>query len=96
MFLIWSRLFSLLGSLRSVWMLCESQERKIKYFIALGACINVAMNAALIPRVGAAGAAAATLVTEAVSSFVATGMYRKTRPLFRIYVEALRLKGCRN
>ncbi|SHJ51471.1 flippase [Hespellia stercorisuis] len=91
--LIWSRLFSLLGTVRSVWMLCEKQEKDIKYFIGLGAAVNVVLNAVLIPQIGAAGAAVATLVTEVVSSFIATGAYKKTRPLCKMYLEALLLKG---
>lgn len=94
MYLIWSRLFSLIGALRSIWMLCEGYEKDIKYFIALGAVMNVVLNACLIPRIGAQGAAVATLITEIVSSFIATACYKKTRPLFKLYVEALLVKKC--
>lgn len=92
--LIWSRLFSLMGALRSVWMLCEGMEKDIKYFIGLGAVINIGLNLLFIPKMGAVGAAIATLITEAVSSYVATGVCPKTRKLFRIYGKALLLKGC--
>lgn len=92
--LIWSRLFSLVGTIRSVWMLCEGQEKYIKYFIGLGAVINVALNSLLIPEFGAVGAAAATLATEVLSSFVATGICRRTRPYFKILMEALLIKKC--
>lgn len=93
-YLIWSRLFSLIGAIRSIWMLCEGQERQIKYFIGLGAVINVVLNAVLIPGMGAAGAAIATLITEVLSSLVATMLYSRTRPLSRLYLEALLLKKC--
>ncbi len=85
--LIWSRLFSLIGAIRSIWMLCEGLEKYIKYFIALGAVINVVLNTLLIPQWGAVGAAVATLVTEVISSFIVTGIFSNTRPYFKIIVD---------
>ena len=85
--LIWSRLFSLIGAIRSIWMLCEGLEKYIKYFIALGAVINVVLNTLLIPQWGAVGAAVATLVTEVISSFIVTGVFSNTRPYFKIIVD---------
>ncbi len=87
--LIWSRLFSQMGAVRSVWMLCEGMEHKIKYFIGLGAAVNLVLNALLIPRIGAIGAAAATLVTEVVSSAAATAIYPGTREFVRIWFGSL-------
>lgn len=93
--LIWSRLFSLLGVLRSTWMLCEGYEKYVKYFVALGAVMNISLNYALIPIMGASGAAIATLVTEMSSSLFVSLVYRKTRKLTPIIWDALRLKGIR-
>lgn len=90
--LIWSRMFSLMGTTRSIWMLCEGMEKYIKYFVALGAFINVVLNWMLIPILGAVGAAIATLVTEVLSSFVATGIVPKTRPYFRILLRSIKIK----
>lgn len=86
--LIWSRLFSLVGLVRSMWMLCERYEKYIKYFIGLGALINLILNTLLIPQYGAVGAAVATLATEVISSFLATGCYKKTRPFFWMLLRA--------
>lgn len=90
--LIWSRMFSLMGTTRSIWMLCEGMEKYIKYFVALGAFINVVLNWMLIPILGAVGAAIATLVTEVLSSFVATGIVPKTRPYFKILLRSIKIK----
>ena len=90
--LIWSRMFSLMGTTRSIWMLCEGMEKYIKYFVALGAFINVVLNWMLIPILGAVGAAIATLVTEFLSSFVATGIVPKTRPYFKILLRSIEIK----
>lgn len=93
--LIWSRLFSLLGVLRSTWMLCEGLEKYIKYFIGLGAAMNLMLNFVLIPQFGAEGAAVATLLTEMVSSFVVSALYRKTRGLTKHVLGGLLLRGIR-
>lgn len=90
--LIWSKLFSQMGAVRSVWMLCEGIEKYIKYFVGLGALINLFLNTLLIPEYGAVGAAIATLVTEVVSSFVATMMWLPTRKFGVIWVKSLNLK----
>ena len=73
-------------------MLCEGMEKYIKYFVALGAFINVVLNWMLIPILGAVGAAIATLVTEVLSSFVATGIVPKTRPYFKILLRSIKIK----
>ena len=95
MILIWSRLFSLLGVLRSSWMLCEGMEKYIKYYIASGAIINVVLNYMWIPVMGANGAAVATLITEIVSSVFISMWHKKTRKLTHVLWDALRLKGIR-
>lgn len=95
MILIWSRLFSLLGVLRSTWMLCEGHEKYIKYFIGAGAAMNVVLNYMWIPIMGANGAAAATLATEIVSSVILSMCCKKTRELTPILWDAFRLKNIR-
>lgn len=93
MILIWSRWFSLLGVARNIWMVCEDKSRYVKWFIGIGAFLNVVFNYILIPIWGASGAAVATLVTELLSSFLIVGLVKETRPLFRIMVDAFLLKG---
>ena len=93
--LIWSRLFSLLGLLRSTWMLCESLEKYIKYFIGLGAVMNMILNSMLIPKFGAEGAAVATLLTEIAASFVVSSLYKKTRGLTKHIFDGLFLRKIR-
>lgn len=95
MILIWSRLFSLLGLLRTTWMLCENCEQYVKYFVGLGAVMNVVLNSLLIPKFGADGAAIATLATEIGSSLLVSMWYKKTRPLTAVIWDAFRLKGLR-
>ncbi|MCD8154649.1 MAG: flippase [Clostridiales bacterium] len=93
MILIWSRLFSLIGTARNIWMICEEQVKYVKWFIGLGAGLNVVLNLLLIPSLGAIGAAVATLITELVSSWLIMAVSKKTRSLFRLIMEAFILKG---
>ena len=89
---IWSRLFSLIGTTRGIWVVCEGREKYVKYFVGAGALINLILNFCLIPLWGAFGAAAATLVTEIVSSVVMLAWFKKTRPLLKILKNALLLR----
>ena len=95
MILIWSRLFSLLGILRSTWMLCEGYERYVKYFVGLGAVTNIVLNSILIPIMGVNGAAIATLITEFISSVLVSHIYKKTRKLTKIMIDSFCFKGIR-
>lgn len=93
MILIWSRLFSLIGTTRNIWMICENQAKYVKWFVGLGAVINVVLNFLMIPKIGACGAAIATLITEFVASFLIVAVVKKTRGLFKIIMEAFLLKN---
>lgn len=92
MILIWSRLFSIIGVARNIWMICEDEAKFVKWFVGLGALMNVVLNFLMIPRWGAMGAAIATLVTEFVSSFVVMAIVKETRPLFKLILEAFCLR----
>lgn len=81
--LIWSRLFSLLGTTRSIWLICEDNSQYVKWFIGLGALMNVVLNTLLIPSYGAAGAAIATLFTEIVGAIVLPTMFKDTRKWYK-------------
>lgn len=91
--LIWSRIFSLIGVTRSIWLISENKIKYQKYFVGTGAILNVMLNLTLIPRYGAVGAAIATVVAEVFSSTVALAFFRETRPLLKIIVDAFFLKG---
>ena len=85
--LIWSRLFSLIGTARNIWLICEECAKYVKWFVGTGAMINVILNFILIPVLGAKGAAIATLITEILSSFCMTGIFKQTRPLMKFVWE---------
>ncbi|MCM3386872.1 flippase [Ureibacillus chungkukjangi] len=90
--LVWSRIFSLIGVTRSIWLLTEDHISYQKYFLGIGAVINFSLNLYLIPKYGAIGAAIATLLAEVISSTIALVFFKKTRPLFKLIVEAVLFK----
>lgn len=93
--LVWSRLFSLIGTARNIWLICEECAKYVKWFVGAGAGINIILNFILIPLFGALGAAIATLITEIVSSFFMIGIFKKTRPLMTFIWDAFRCKNVR-
>ena len=91
--LIWSRIFALIGTIKAIWLTSENLGRYLTIFVGIAAFINVSLNLMLIPKYGAIGAAIATLVAEIVSSVFAVLLFKKTRPLFKLIVEAFLFKG---
>lgn len=90
--LIWARLFSVMGTTRGIGMVCENLSGYVVGFAAAGAVVNFALNFSLIPRMGAMGAAVATLVTEALVSVILNVCFKKTRPLAKLIGEAFLLR----
>lgn len=94
--LIWARLFAVMGTTRGIWMVCEGQSRLVVIFAAVGAVMNFALNFALIPALGAMGAAVATLATEFGVSVILPLCFKPTRPLAKLMGEAALFKGLKN
>ncbi len=91
--LIWSRIFSLIGSTRAIWLTVENLGKFQVIFVGIGAVLNIILNLILIPRYGAIGAAYSTLIAEIVSTFFAVLLFKKTRPLFKLIIDALLFRG---
>ena len=98
--LIWSTLFSHLAVSRSTWLVCEGLNHYSEMFPIWGVLVNLVLNALLIPKLGATGAAAATLATQFVVTMIAPLVYKPTRPCVRHMCDAFfardliaRLKG---
>lgn len=94
--LIWSRIFSLIGSTRAIWLTVENLGRFHVIFVGIGAFLNVIFNILLIPRYGAIGAAYSILLAEIVSSFFAVLLFKETRALFRLIIESFLFSGVKN
>lgn len=93
MIAVWYCGFSLIGSARDVWIICEGYQKYSKWFAAAGAITNFILNALLIPILGMNGAAIATLTTQIMTGFIVTLFFKDTRENNRLFLEALLLKG---
>ena len=68
--LVWYVAFSQMGRIRNIWILAEEKQKILWKINLLGAMMNIAVNACLIPVWGAAGAALASLITQVFANFI--------------------------
>lgn len=66
----WMMAFSVMGSVRNIWILAEGKQSLIWRINLAGALANVVLNGFLIPEFGACGAAVASLATQIFTNFV--------------------------
>lgn len=91
----WYTMFAMLGSARGIWIVCEEKSKYVKYYLGIGAVLNVILNYLLIPAYGPAGAAAATLLTQIFTAVLAPALFKETRVYTKYVLEAFVLKGIR-
>lgn len=85
---VWAAPAVFLGVAQSSWFIAQGQERGLLARTLAGALTNVALNVALIPRFGAVGAAAATLISQWLASIALNALMPSTRGLFRLQCRA--------
>lgn len=86
---IWAALFVFLGVASGKWFLAENRQLLAFQRVGLGVVVNIALNWAWIPQYGGAGAAAATLISQAVAALLIDVIHKDTRFMFR-----MKLKAC--
>ena len=91
----WYTMFAMLGSARGIWIVCEEKSKYVKYYLGIGAILNVILNYLLIPVYGPGGAAAATLATQIFTAVLAPALFKETRVYTKYVLEAFVLKGIR-
>ena len=91
----WYTMFAMLGSARGIWIVCEEKAKYVKYYLGVGAVLNIILNYLLIPAFGPGGAAAATLATQIFTAVLAPAMFKETRIYTKYVLEAFVLKGIR-
>lgn len=89
----WYTAFSFLGVARNAWIVSEGHHKYLKYMYGLAAVLNVVLNLALIPVMGAVGAALASLVTQICTSILLPMCFKDMRPNARLMLQAMMLKG---
>lgn len=93
--IVWYVAFSYLGVARDIWLVCENKQKYSKYMYIIAAIANVCMNLLLIPRLGATGAALATLITQFLTSLVIPLLWKDTRENAKLIAEAIFCKDLR-
>ena len=91
----WYTAFSYLGVARNAWIVSEGKQKYLKYIYGCAAVMNMILNAMLIPRMGAVGAAAASLITEVFTSIILPMCFKEMRPNAKMMLKAIILKGVR-
>jgi len=86
---IWASVFVFIGVAQSPWDISEDFLKLALYRTVAGAVSNIVINLFLIPRYAALGAAIATVVSYAISSFVANAFDARTRPIFFLQLKSL-------
>ena len=92
---IWFTTFSVLGTARGIWIMCEDLNGYVKKIVLWGAVINFVLNALLIPILGINGAAIATLITQIFNCLFAPMIYKKTRIHTKYIIQAFLGKNVR-
>lgn len=76
---IWYETFSMIGTARGIWILCEDKNKYVKYYLGIGTVANLVLNWTMIPVWGINGAAIATLITQIITSMIAPLVFKETR-----------------
>ncbi len=85
----WSCIAIAMNEARHRWLAAVSLQRYAPTVTAIGLFINVAMNLALIPRLGALGAALATVVSYFASGYLTSFLLKPLRAFGRAQTRAL-------
>ncbi len=88
--LVWFLAFSMMGSVRNVWILAEQKQRYLWIINLSGALFNVLLNLLLIKPFGASGAAFASLMTQVFSNLILGFIWRPLRENNKLIINSLR------
>ena len=91
----WYTAFSYLGVARNAWIVCENKQKYLKYIYVSSAVCNVILNLLFIPRWGTVGAAAATLVTQMLTTVVVPFFIKSLRRNSVMILEGIFFRGIR-
>jgi O-antigen/teichoic acid export membrane protein len=86
---IWCVIFFNLGQAAQKWVLAENIAIYALYRQLLGGVVNIILNTILISRYGINGAAIATIISYAISSYFFYGFTKKTNITFKMQTRSL-------
>lgn len=88
----WYTAFSYLGVARNAWIVCKNKQRYLIYIYALAAISNVLLNLVLIPTMGTAGAAIASLIAQILTSIILPLFIKDFRENAYLMIDAILLR----
>ena len=91
--IIWYTVFSMIGTARSIWILCEKKNKYVWRYLCVGSVSNVLLNAIMIPTLGILGAAIATVASQFISAILAPLLFKETRIHTKYVIESFFFKG---
>ena len=91
--LVWQLAFSYMGAIRNIWILSEEKYSVLWKINMAGSISNVILNALLIPRWGACGAAFASVLTQIITNFVVGFVLKSVRENNRLLMKGLHPKA---
>lgn len=86
---IWAAVFVFLGVAQSLWDVTENHIKLSMMRTIAGAVINIFLNYFLIPQYGGVGAAIATVISYAFSSYILNIVSKKSRAIFMCQTKSL-------
>lgn len=91
--IIWQISFSYMGTIRNIWILAEGKQRLVWRLNLCGVIVNILINALLIPKYGARGAAFASFATQMFTNFVLGFVIRELRENNRLLLAGIHPKN---
>lgn len=88
----WYSAFSYMGTVRNIWILAEEKQRHLWKINLSGAVLNVIGNFILIPKLGAVGAAVASVATQFFTNFIMCLIMPPIRPTATLIWKAMNPK----
>jgi PST family polysaccharide transporter len=89
----WAAVFVFSGVVGDHWAIARNLTRQPMIKAVTGAVLNVLLNLVLIPRYGIVGAAAATLISQAVAAVGLNLLLPSMRECFFLQLRAILLPG---
>lgn len=86
---IWAGLFVCLGNVKLIYCTLNEYSKIQMVCTFLGAVLNIIMNAIFIPHVGTLGAALATVISQALNTWLSCMFFKETREIFWIEGKSL-------
>ena len=85
---IWSSIFVFIGYAGSKWLIAKNLQTIALINMSAGAVVNILLNWLLIPKMGIAGAAYVTLISQALTFLIMPFFFSASRELFYLQISA--------